>query len=656
MFAEAFLEASAILVRPIAGSSRSERWSACGERQDPEGGCATARNGAGGPLLLDDQVQASFRCAGAYQHTGSGPVARPRTFPGGLSSSTGSPIRDTGRLLRQHSPQPFPDYSLKAPSPSRDSPTPAANAVAASVLLRLAVITKSRATPPSRAHSRRFCRRCRRLWAVRCRLPVGSGLHRRRGPCRIVVALRPPTTGGPRKDLLNRLGYLVRTRQSSAHAGERSRRTRLSRSLVAVSVHGGTACAPPARDGLRPCGGTLETFAGRGRPYRCSKPYVRSCPEEVQQLNHELAVTLPETLRRALQMGRSARERRLPCRARAQGLHPDASDPPALPAGQALADRSPPSPGGQGRFSARGRGPRHGALGRTRPTSWWSPMPWIRWRRRLQPRFPWRHRLGRGLLEHRVAKSPVIQLPNGPRQTQGVELATSISSSPTAKGRRSEEAGGVRDGPAGRIVAELFPKEAPGTVANFEKLANSGFYDGTRFHRVIDTSSPRAAIRCRRTRTARAYGTGGPGYTIQCETKCATPAQRQRAGSLSMAQRREGHRAAYPVLLRSTEQLNHTLDGGTHGLRQGGDRDGRSPQDQAGRRRDQVSGWRRVNIQLALVLRTTPSSTSTAAKLSVLGIFDRHLVEALIRRVHPPAPPRAAAQGPGHRGSGGPHR
>ena len=37
----------------------------------------------------------------------------------------------------------------------------------------------------------------------------------------------------------------------------------------------------------------------------------------------------------------------------------------------------------------------------------------------------------------------------------------------------------------GRIVAELFSKEAPGTVANFEKLANSGFYDGTRFHRVI---------------------------------------------------------------------------------------------------------------------------------------------------------------------------
>ena len=37
----------------------------------------------------------------------------------------------------------------------------------------------------------------------------------------------------------------------------------------------------------------------------------------------------------------------------------------------------------------------------------------------------------------------------------------------------------------GTIVAELFDAEVPNTVANFEKLANSEFYDGTRFHRVI---------------------------------------------------------------------------------------------------------------------------------------------------------------------------
>src|SRR6266540_3481297 len=37
----------------------------------------------------------------------------------------------------------------------------------------------------------------------------------------------------------------------------------------------------------------------------------------------------------------------------------------------------------------------------------------------------------------------------------------------------------------GTLTADLFEKDAPKTIANFEKLANSGFYDGTKFHRVI---------------------------------------------------------------------------------------------------------------------------------------------------------------------------
>ena len=37
----------------------------------------------------------------------------------------------------------------------------------------------------------------------------------------------------------------------------------------------------------------------------------------------------------------------------------------------------------------------------------------------------------------------------------------------------------------GNIVLELFEKDAPKTVANFEKLIKQGFYDGLTFHRVI---------------------------------------------------------------------------------------------------------------------------------------------------------------------------
>jgi peptidyl-prolyl cis-trans isomerase B (cyclophilin B) len=39
---------------------------------------------------------------------------------------------------------------------------------------------------------------------------------------------------------------------------------------------------------------------------------------------------------------------------------------------------------------------------------------------------------------------------------------------------------------AGEMVVEFWPEVAPNTVANFVKLAKSGFYDGTAFHRIID--------------------------------------------------------------------------------------------------------------------------------------------------------------------------
>jgi peptidyl-prolyl cis-trans isomerase B (cyclophilin B) len=85
----------------------------------------------------------------------------------------------------------------------------------------------------------------------------------------------------------------------------------------------------------------------------------------------------------------------------------------------------------------------------------------------------------------------------------------------------------------GEIVAELFPKEAPGTVANFEKLANSGFYDGTRFHRVIDNFVAQGGDPLSKVPNSPRVGTGGPGYTIKCETK-GNP-HKHEAGSLSMA-------------------------------------------------------------------------------------------------------------------------
>ena len=62
----------------------------------------------------------------------------------------------------------------------------------------------------------------------------------------------------------------------------------------------------------------------------------------------------------------------------------------------------------------------------------------------------------------------------------------------------------------GTIRLKLHADKAPNTVANFEKLAGSGFYNGLKFHRVIadfmvQTGCPKGT------------GTGGPGYTFKDE-------------------------------------------------------------------------------------------------------------------------------------------
>ena len=87
----------------------------------------------------------------------------------------------------------------------------------------------------------------------------------------------------------------------------------------------------------------------------------------------------------------------------------------------------------------------------------------------------------------------------------------------------------------GTMVAELYAAEAPKTVENFEKLANSGFYDGVKFHRVIADFVVQGGDPLSRDLPEgdRRVGTGGPGWQIQCET--AGNPHKHAVGALSMA-------------------------------------------------------------------------------------------------------------------------
>lgn len=79
----------------------------------------------------------------------------------------------------------------------------------------------------------------------------------------------------------------------------------------------------------------------------------------------------------------------------------------------------------------------------------------------------------------------------------------------------------------GKVVCDLFPKDAPATVNNFVFLVRDGFYDGTTFHRVLPDFMVQGG-------DPTASGRGGPGYKFNDELSPGKYRKHQR-GSLSMA-------------------------------------------------------------------------------------------------------------------------
>lgn len=70
----------------------------------------------------------------------------------------------------------------------------------------------------------------------------------------------------------------------------------------------------------------------------------------------------------------------------------------------------------------------------------------------------------------------------------------------------------------GDIVLELFEDQTPKTAGNFAKLAKEGFYDGTKFHRVIDGFMIQGGDpQTKNDSLQMMWGTGGPGYKFEDE-------------------------------------------------------------------------------------------------------------------------------------------
>lgn len=103
----------------------------------------------------------------------------------------------------------------------------------------------------------------------------------------------------------------------------------------------------------------------------------------------------------------------------------------------------------------------------------------------------------------------------------------------------------------GDMKAELYTKETPINAENFIKLAESGFYNGLTFHRVIPSFVIQGGC-------PKGDGTGGPGYTIKCETKADR--QYHDKGVLSMAHRGKDTGGSQFFVCHNRENTKH-LDG-----------------------------------------------------------------------------------------------
>ena len=105
----------------------------------------------------------------------------------------------------------------------------------------------------------------------------------------------------------------------------------------------------------------------------------------------------------------------------------------------------------------------------------------------------------------------------------------------------------------GDIIGEFWNDDAINTVKNFVTLAQSGYYDGLTFHRVLPDFVIQGGC-------PQGTGSGGPGYRIPCETEGSR--QKHEPGSFSMAHagRDTGGSQFFIVLTR--EKTKH-LDGDT---------------------------------------------------------------------------------------------
>jgi peptidyl-prolyl cis-trans isomerase B (cyclophilin B) len=96
-------------------------------------------------------------------------------------------------------------------------------------------------------------------------------------------------------------------------------------------------------------------------------------------------------------------------------------------------------------------------------------------------------------------------------------MMASASEESTKLSAANDEEVAVLQTSMGVMVLKFFPDLAPGHVENFKKLAQKGFYDGTKFHRTMAGFMIQGGCPNTKSGSPNTWGTGSPGYTIKAE-------------------------------------------------------------------------------------------------------------------------------------------
>ena len=107
----------------------------------------------------------------------------------------------------------------------------------------------------------------------------------------------------------------------------------------------------------------------------------------------------------------------------------------------------------------------------------------------------------------------------------------------------------------GVFELELFADQMPITTGNFIKLAEEGYYDGIKFHRIIDGFMIQGGDPNTKTDNRASYGQGGPGYTILDEFVEGELLSNVR-GTISMANTGQPNSGGSQFFLNTVDNIN----------------------------------------------------------------------------------------------------